>query len=101
MTPSDEQIQDLLRVGNPTDEEYRLIRTGWDAAMRERTAMSVPEGWTLVPIEFLEHVIGLCTHRGSSPESIESWDKEDKWIADLWRQAREMLAAAPEASRAP
>ena len=26
MTLSDEQIQDLLRVGNPTDEECRLIR---------------------------------------------------------------------------
>ena len=36
MTLSDEQIQDLLRVGNPTDEECRLIRMGWDAAMRER-----------------------------------------------------------------
>ena len=26
MTLSDEQIQDLLHVGNPTDEECRLIR---------------------------------------------------------------------------
>jgi hypothetical protein len=40
VTLSDEQIQDLLRVGNPTDEECRLLRLGWDAAMRERTAMS-------------------------------------------------------------
>ena len=39
MTLSDEQIHDLLRVGNPTDEECRLIRMGWDAAMRKRTAM--------------------------------------------------------------
>lgn len=29
MTLSDEQIQDLLRVGNPTDEECRLIRMGY------------------------------------------------------------------------
>ena len=30
LTP--EQIQDLLLCGNPTDEESRLIRIGWDAA---------------------------------------------------------------------
>ena len=29
---TDEQIQDLLLCGNPTDEEMRLIRIGWDAA---------------------------------------------------------------------
>lgn len=29
---SDEQIEDLLICGNPTDEEKRLIRMGWDAA---------------------------------------------------------------------
>ena len=29
---SDEQIQDLLLCGNPTDEEMRLIRIVWDAA---------------------------------------------------------------------
>ena len=51
MTLSDEQIQELLRVGNPSAEECRLIRMGWDAAMRERTAPSVPEGWKLVPID--------------------------------------------------
>ena len=27
-----EQIQDLLLCGDPTDEEMRLIRIGWDAA---------------------------------------------------------------------
>lgn len=48
MTLSDEQIQDLLRVGNPTDEECRLIRIGWDAAMRTQ---GVPDGWKLMPIE--------------------------------------------------
>lgn len=48
MTLSDEQIQDLLRVGNPTDEERRLIRLGWDAAMRTKSA---PDGWKLVPVE--------------------------------------------------
>ena len=30
LTP--EQIQDLLLCGNPTDEEMRLVRIGWDAA---------------------------------------------------------------------
>ena len=29
---TEEQIQDLLLCGNPTDEEMRLIRIGWDAA---------------------------------------------------------------------
>ena len=29
---TDEQIQDLLLCGNPTDEEMRLIRIGWHAA---------------------------------------------------------------------
>ena len=27
-----EQIQDLLLCGDPTDEEMRLVRIGWDAA---------------------------------------------------------------------
>ena len=48
MTLSDEQIQDLLRVGNPTDEEYRLIRIGWDAAMRTQ---GIPDGYKLMPVE--------------------------------------------------
>ena len=30
--PTPEQIQDLLLCGDPTDEEMRLIRIGWDAA---------------------------------------------------------------------
>ena len=45
MTLSDEQIQDLLRVGNPTDEECRLIRMGWDAAIARMRTKSVPDGW--------------------------------------------------------
>lgn len=31
-TLTGEQIQDLLLCGDPTDEEMRLIRIGWDAA---------------------------------------------------------------------
>ena len=45
MTLSDEQIQELLRVGNPTNEECRLIRMGWDAAIARMRTKSVPEGW--------------------------------------------------------
>ena len=48
MTLSDEQIQELLHVGNPTDEEYRLIRIGWDAAMRTQ---GIPDGYKLMPVE--------------------------------------------------
>ena len=48
-----------------------------------------------VPVEFLRGVIALCTQRGYSPENIEAWSTDDKWIADLWRQAAQMLAAAP------
>ena len=47
MTLSDEQIQELLRVGNPS-AEYRLIRMGWDAAMRTQ---GIPDGYKLMPIE--------------------------------------------------
>ena len=43
MTISDEQIQDLLRVGNPTDEECRLIRMGWDAAFARMRTTAVPD----------------------------------------------------------
>ena len=51
MTLSDEQIQDLLRVGNPSAEECRLIRMGWDAAIAQVRTQGVPEGWKLMPIE--------------------------------------------------
>lgn len=45
------------------------------------------------PATFLRGVIDLCTQKGFSPENIEAWDSNDKWIADIWRQARELLAA--------
>jgi len=48
MTLSDEQIQDLLRVGNPSADECRLIRMGWDAAMRTQ---GIPDGYKLMPVE--------------------------------------------------
>ena len=83
MTLSDEQIQDLLCVGNPTDEECRLIRMGWDAAMRTKSA---PDGWKLVPIE-------------PTKEMRAAWDSspicEDD-DTEFRRAYSEMLAAAPE-----
>ena len=51
MTISDEQIRELLRIGNPTDEERRLIRMGWDAALARMRTTAVPDRWKLVPIE--------------------------------------------------
>ena len=47
------------------------------------------------PVAFLKSVIALCSHCGYSPANIEVWDKDDKWIADLWRQAESMLTTSP------
>ena len=58
-------------------------------------APAQPAAQAVVPTGFLHHVIALCTQRGYSPESIEAWSTDHKWIADLWRQAAQMLAAAP------
>lgn len=41
---------------------------------------------------FLRSVVSLCKHRGPSPRDIEAFDPEDKWIANLWRDAESMLA---------
>ena len=59
MTLSDEQIQDLLRVGNPTDEECRLIRMGWDAALARMRTTAAPSGWLRAIDEAL-----VVTHLG-------------------------------------
>ena len=61
MTLSDEQIQDLLRVGNPSAEECRLIRMGWDAALARMRTTAVPDGWKLVPIEPTEDMLRAMT----------------------------------------
>ena len=76
MTLSDEQIQDLLRVGNPTDEECRLIRTGWDAAMRTKSAPDVDALAQFIREVDGKHQLGA----GVLAERIVEW-----------------LAAAPEA----
>ena len=54
-----------------------------------------------VPVEFLRGVLALCSQRGYSPENIEAWSKDDKWVADLWRQAEQMLAIAKWGTPAP
>lgn len=59
-------------------------------AERQRRVTAAPSP---VPATFLRGVIDLCTQKGFSPENIEAWDSNDKWIADIWRQARELLAA--------
>lgn len=74
MTLSDEQIQDLLRVGNPTNEECRLIRIGWDAAIARMRTQGVPDGWLRAIDEAL-----VVTHLGVADES------------DTYEQAREKL----------
>ena len=74
MTLSDEQIQDLLRVGNPTDEECRLIRAGWDAALARMRTQGVPDGWLRAIDEAL-----VVTHLGVANGS------------DTYEQAREKL----------
>jgi len=71
MTLSDEQIQELLRVGNPSAEECRLIRMGWDAAMRTKSA---PDSWLRAIDEAL-----VVTHLGVADEN------------DTYEQAREKL----------
>lgn len=53
---------------------------------------------TSVNPEFLRSVISLCTHHGASPDAVEGFDPEDKWIADLWRQTEAMLAVSNPAS---
>ena len=58
-------------------------------------ASPTPPALSAAPAAFLKSVIALCSNRGYSPANIEAWDKNDKWIADLWRQAEAMLAASP------
>lgn len=58
-------------------------------------ALSGVRALSAAPVAFLKSVIALCSHRGYSPANIEVWDKDDKWIADLWRQAESMLTTSP------
>lgn len=90
MTLSDEQIQELLRVGNPTDEECRLIRMGWDAALAQVRTQGIPDGWKLMPVEptqeMIDHVID---------ERLDALAAgKDHTFIDIYKA---MLAVAPEA----
>ena len=58
-------------------------------------ALSGVQALSAAPEAFLKSVIALCSHRGYSPANIEAWDKDDKWIADLLRQAESMLTTSP------
>ena len=86
MTLSEEQIQDILRVGNPTDEERRLIRAGWDAALARMRTTAVNGGWKLVPIEPTPTMITAALE---SSHAINVHRAEHCY--------RAMIAAAPEA----
>ena len=80
-----------------SDDDRRLI----DSALAELEAQLEAEiaggvqALSAAPVAFLKSVIALCSHRGYSPANIEAWDKDDKWIADLWRQAESMLTTSP------
>lgn len=74
MTLSGEQIQELLHVGNPSVEECRLIRIGWDAALARMRTQGVPDGWLRAIDEAL-----VVTHLGVANGS------------DTYEQAREKL----------
>lgn len=39
---TDERIQELLGIGNPSEEACRLIRTGWNAALNSLTGEALP-----------------------------------------------------------
>ena len=89
MTLSDEQIQDLLRAGNPTDEECRLIRRGWDAAMRERAGTSIPD-------DLVRDAVRYRFLRAAKNIPISTEAARDPIVYDAAIDAA-MLAAAPEA----
>ena len=91
MTLSDEQIQDLLRVGNPSAEECRLIRMGWDAALAQVRTQGIPDGYKLMPIEPTKEIYEcFAAYDGSSYSNPFDFDD---FIVDYGFA----LEAAPEA----
>ena len=100
----DEPQAEALRLANVCSN---LTRYSMDAHLiaaelrRQHTriaeleALSGVQALSAAPVAFLKSVIALCSHRGYSPANIEVWDKDDKWIADLWRQAESMLTTSP------
>ena len=68
---SDEQIQDLLRVGNPTDEECRLIRMGWHAAM-QRAEMAKDMAYIVDALDIAQALTERSNHH---PRILEAYNK--------------------------
>ena len=84
------------RCGGVYNAKTEAARKAVIEALSGVQALSAaPQPSHVAPEAFLKSVIALCSHRGYSPANIEAWDKDDKWIADLWRQAESMLAASP------
>lgn len=66
--PTEEQIEDLLECGNPTDEEKRLIRMGWDAA---RNAQAVQAGAVPLTDEQRARIVLLANTVGEAIDMVE------------------------------
>lgn len=104
MTLSDEQIQELLHVGNPSAEECRLIRMGWDAAMRKRTAMSVPDAMLVAVADLVAQMeivsrVGFVDTPNDKDSCAAFCVAEGTWL-ELMSAVESLasaLAAAPEA----
>ena len=92
-----EALIDLIDTYAETRHRYGGIYNARTEAARNAVieALSGVQALSAAPVAFLKSVIALCSHRGYSPANIEVWDKDDKWIADLWRQAESMLTASP------
>ena len=96
-----EALIDLIDAYAETRHRYGGIYNARTEAARNaviedlREALSGVQALSAAPVAFLKSVIALCSHRGYSPANIEVWDKDDKWIADLWRQAESMLTTSP------
>ena len=90
----------MTHVQKPAEIEHvagDVSKNGPESNMAQQPAPSaaaVDEG-------FLRSVITLCNNRGASPESIENFDSDDRWIADLWRQAEQLIATTTQADSQP
>ena len=105
------QVPEALRLAhifdNPLPPEWPDMVAAAEELRRQHTRIAELESeleavgaggvqaLSAAPVAFLKSVIALCSHRGYSPANIELWNKDDKWIADLWRQAESMLTASP------
>ena len=95
MLTADEWPGSVTIVSYARECVAELLRQHARIAELEAEIAGGVQALSAAPVAFLKSVIALCSHRGYSPANIELWDKDDKWIADLWRQAESMLAASP------